>query len=437
MKLLFSFAMPLMFGNVCQQLYVVVDAAIVGQGVGMEALAALGTMDWINWMMLGIAQGFTQGFAVRAAQKFGEGNLPELKRYVGQSAVLSVILALAGAILSQLLLPVFMTLMRVPVELRDMAELYMRILLAGFPVVFFFNYGSSILRAVGDSKTPLAAMVTASILNVVLDVVAVFGLGWGIAGAAGATVFAQCVAGFICAGKIARTPEIYFGRAEVKRDRKLQSDLMRVSTPVAVKSLGVCFGGMVLQTVVNGFGMSFIAGYTATNKLCGLMEIAAISYGYAVTTYVGQNFGANQMERIKKGMRAAVGLSLATALLIAAIMIVFGRSITMIFISSDTPELMAAAGETAYTYLFVMSICLPALYLLHAFMAALQGMGHTSAAMVSGGIEFVMRVLISLISAYAGYAKGLFGAEVAAWIGSAVYLIMMYYYRIRKTECLQ
>jgi len=434
LKLLVLFALPLMFGNVCQQLYIVVDAAIVGRGVGVEALAALGTMDWISWLMVGFAQGFTQGFAVRVAQKFGEGNMPELKKYVGQAAVLTAVLAVVITVLGQVLLPVFLILMRVPAELQEMAVLYMRILLLGLPIVFFFNYGSAILRAVGNSSTPLKAMVVASVLNVMLDLIAVFGLGWGIAGAAGATVVAQCVAGFVCMRKIRRTPELYFGKKEMRLERLHTMDLLRVGTPIALKSMVICVGGMILQTVVNSFGMSFIAGYTATNKLCGLMEIAAVSFGYAITTYVGQNYGANQLARIKTGMRASFRLSVITACSIAAIMILFGRKITMLFIASDVPELVAAAGETAYRYLVVMSFGLPFLYFLHIYMASLQGMGFTSAALVSGGIEFFMRVVISQIAGFTGFSSGIFYAEVSAWLGSAIYLVWSYRRNVRKAE---
>lgn len=229
-KLLFSFALPLMFGNVFQQLYTVVDTAIVGKGVGMDALAALGTVDWLNWLFLGIAQGFTQGFCVRISQKFGEGDLAGMKRIAGQSAFLCVLIALIGAVLGQALLPVFLTLLRVPADLQPMAELYTRILLAGFPCVMFFNYCSSVLRAVGDSKTPLKAMIAAAITNIVLDCVAVFWFGWGIAGAAVATVFSQLLSGALCAVKLRKTQALQFGKQEFAPEGKLCRDLAGIGS---------------------------------------------------------------------------------------------------------------------------------------------------------------------------------------------------------------
>ena len=431
-KLLFAFSLPLMFGNVFQQLYTVVDTAIVGQGVGMEALAALGTVDWLTWMMLGIAQGYSQGFSVRIAQKFGEGDRKGLQRVIGQSAFLAIMLAIVCLVLGQVGLPAFLFLLRVPEELMGMGSLYIRIIIAGIPATMFYNYCAAVLRAVGDSKTPLKAMVVATVTNIVLDIVAVFVLDLGIGGAALATVISQVVSGIICAWKMKRTPELYFNKEDMRRDGMLQSNLIRIGTPAAMKNIIIALGGMVVQSIVNGFGMSFIAGFTATNKLYGLLEIAAISYGYALTTYVGQNYGAKKIERIKTGVRTAAGIAVATSIVIAALMFIFGRDITMLFISADSAELMKAAGDTAYLYLCVMSSCLPILYLLYVYLSAIQGTGNTVVPMISGIVEFTMRVGISLLIGYTGFENGIFGAEVFAWTGAATYLYINYRRIIRK-----
>lgn len=426
-KLLFFFALPLMFGNIFQQLYTVVDTAIVGRGVGMDALAALGTVDWLNWMILGIAQGFTQGFSVRMSQKYGEGDMAGLRRTIGVSVRLTVVITLLSMIFSQLFLGLFLEILRVPTELRGMASTYTRILFAGIPAVMFYNFTSSVLRAVGNSKTPLIAMVIAAVTNIALDALTVFVLGWGVAGAAAATVFSQCLSGLICAMKMVRTPELRFAKSDMKREPAMAKSLMALGFPVAVQNTIISVGGMAVQSIVNGFGMTFIAGFTATNKLYGILEIAAVSYGYAVTTYVGQNYGAGQWDRIRKGMTSAAVLSVATSMVISAVMLIFGREITMLFIESDVPEIEAAAGDTAYLYLAVMSAFLAVLYLLHAYRSALQGMGNTFIPMVSGIIEFVMRVGVAAVIGMTGYENGIFFAEVAAWAGAAVILMISYY----------
>ena len=427
MKLLFFFALPLMFGNIFQQLYTVVDTAIVGRGVGMDALAALGTVDWLNWMILGIAQGFTQGFSVRMAQKYGEGDHAGLRRTIGVSIRLTAGITMLSVIFCQLFLGLFLEILRVPEDLRGMAETYTRILFAGIPAVMFYNFTSSVLRSVGNSKTPLIAMVIAAVTNIVLDALTVFVLGWGVAGAAIATVFSQCLSGVICAVKIVRTPELRFTKSDMKREPVMAKSLLTLGIPVAVQNTIISVGGMAVQTIVNGFGMTFIAGFTATNKLYGILEIAAISYGYAVTTYVGQNYGAAQWDRIKKGMTSAAFLSVITSMVISAVMLIFGREITMLFIESDVPEIEAAAGDTAYMYLAVMSAFLAILYLLHAYRSALQGMGNTVIPMVSGIIEFVMRVGVAAVIGMTGYENGIFYAEVAAWAGAVVILVISYY----------
>lgn len=432
-RLLFSFALPLMFGNIFQQLYTVVDTAIVGQGVGMNALAALGTVDWLNWMMVGIAQGFTQGFCIRMSQKFGAQDLEGLKKTLGTSLLLTAAVAIVGTLIAQIGLPVFLSWMQVPEYLRADATLYSRIIMGGFTAVCFFNLCSSTLRAVGDSKTPLIAMVVAAVTNIVLDIVAVFVLKWGIAGAAAATIFSQLLSGVLCAVKIMNTPELRFETKHLRLNLSMAGDLMRIGIPGAAKNVIIAVGGMVVQTVVNSFdSMSFIAGFTATNKLYGLLEIAALSYGYAVTTYVGQNYGAGLIPRIRSGVRSANTLALLSSVAMAAVMLIFGREITMLFISREDMVLALEAGETAYRYLALMSLSLPVLYVLYVYMSALQGMGNTIAPMYSAVFELIIRIGVSLIVAQIGFRDGVFLAEVGAWFGGAITQALGYVLQIRK-----
>ena len=430
--LLITFALPLMFGNIFQQLYTVVDTAIVGRGVGMDALAALGTVDWLNWMLLGLATGLAQGFSVRVSQKFGEGDLPGMRRVIGQSAFLSALIALVCTLLAQLGIPLFLWLLRVPADLVPMARLYIRILFAGFPAVMFFNLCAAVLRAVGDSKTPLIAMAAASITNIALDAIAVFVLDLGIGGAAAATVLSQCLSGTICALRIWRSPDLRFTREDLRPQRELSVSLLRLGLPIGGKNVILSLGGIGLQSIVNGFGTGFIAGYTATNKLYGLLEIAALSYCYAVTTYVGQNYGAGEHDRIRKGMKSALGLFLCTALVLAVLMFAFGRPITGLFLSADDPQLLAEAADVAYTYFRVMAVCLPILYLLYLYQAGLQGLGQTGIGMVVGVVELVLRIAFALFSAGIHWPFGLFVAEVSAWWGGGLIFLVSYYRAARK-----
>ena len=433
MKLLFSFALPLMFGNIFQQLYTVVDTAIVGRGVGMTALAALGTVDWLNWMMLGIAQGFTQGFCIRMSQRFGAQDLEGLKKTLGNSILLTALVALAGTLIAQLGLPLFLDMMKVPAYLVPSATRYSRIIMGGFTAVCFYNLCSSTLRAVGDSKTPLIAMVIAAVTNIILDILTVFVLDWGIAGAAAATVFSQLLSGVLCAVKILQTPELRFEKRHVTLSLHTARDLMGIGIPAAAKNIIIAVGGMVVQTVVNSFdSMSFIAGFTATNKLYGLLEIAALSYGYAVTTYVGQNYGAGLIPRIRSGVGAANALALLSSVVIALVMFIFGRQITMLFISREDMALALEAGNTAYRYLCCMSAALPVLYMIYVYMSALQGMGNTIAPMLSAVFELIVRVGVSIAVARIAFRDGIFLAEVGAWVGGAATQALGYFLQIKK-----
>lgn len=431
-KLLLAFALPLMLGNVFQQLYTVVDTAIVGQGVGMTALAALGSVDWLNWLSLGIAQGFSQGFSVRMSQRFGQGDGDGLRRAIGASARLAIVITVLVTLIGQVSLRWLLVLLQVPVHLRPMAELYTRILMAGIPAVMFYNFCASVLRAVGDSKTPLIAMAISALTNIVLDSIAVFALGWGIAGAAAATVFSQLLSGAVCAIKMARSPMLRFGKEDMGRDSRLGRDLLGLGAPIAAQNVIIAVGGIAVQSVINGFDTTFIAGYTASSKLYGVLEIAAISYGSAVTTYVGQNYGAAQWERIRKGVRWALALSVATAAAIGGAMILFGRQITMLFISTESAAEAGAAGETAYQFLCVMGGFLIVLYLLYAYRSALQGMGNTRIPLLSGIVEFAMRIGIAVYVGFRGPQEGIFLAEVAAWAGAAILLCISYYHDAAK-----
>ena len=427
LRLMAAFALPLMLGNAFQQFYTVTDTAIVGRGVGMDALAALGTVDWLTWMMIGIAQGLTQGFSVPMAMQYGRGDHGELRRTIGYSVRLSAVIALICLVFSEMMLPLFLSFLRVPAELKGMASLYAGIIFGGIPAIVFYNLTASVLRAVGDSKTPLAAMIAASVVNIGLDLLTVFVFHWGIAGAAGATVFSQLLSGAICAAKIARSPVLRFTKDDMRRDPALGKSLLGFGLPIAMQNTIIAVGGITIQSVVNGFSISFIAGFTATNKLYGIFEICALSYGCAVMTYVGQNYGAGLTERIRKGMRSALLLAVLTSVVIGGVMIAVGRPVTAFFIEAEDPLVAAAAADTAYRYLFTMAVCLPVLYLIFVYRSALEGMGNTLVPLLSSVLELFLRVGLASYIGATGWENGIFLAEVSAWFGAAAILSTAYY----------
>lgn len=430
-KLILGLALPLMFGNIFQQLYTVMDTLIVGRVLRVHALAALGASDWLNWMILGLVTGITQGFCILAAQKFGAGKTEELKETVGASITLSAVSAIVIEILSQMLVLPLLKLLDTPSDILPMALLYLRILFAGIPIVMAYNLLASLLRALGDGRTPLYAMVVASVLNILLDILFVAGLRTGVGGAAIATLIAQAVAALYCLRVILRMEILRIRPVHLRPERRLAWQLFSLGTPMAAQNTIIAIGGLVIQSIVNGFGVIFIAGYTASNKLYGILEIAATSYGYAMVTYVGQNLGAGLWQRIRQGVRHALGIALATSVVIAIAMLLTGRMLVGSFIIGSPQEVLEAT-EIAYYYLAIMSIFLPILYLLHLYRSSLQGMGDTMLPMASGIAEFVMRTGAALTLPHILGQEGIFYAEVLAWVGADLILITAYYVRIHK-----
>ena len=429
--LIITFALPLMVGNVFQQLYTVVDTMVVGKALGVGALAALGAADWLNWMMLGTIQGLTQGFGILMAQEFGAGRPERLRKVVGNATILSVLGALLLLAAGQLIARPVLVLLQTPEEIIGNALLYLRIMFLGVPIVMAYNFLASILRSLGDGKTPLHAMIVAALTNIVLDLVFVLVFHWGIAGAAVATLIGQFVSVLFCLWHIRRIEMLALKRADFCLEGALGRRLLFLGSPMALQNVIISVGGMIVQFVVNGFGVLFIAGFTATNKLYGVLEVAATSYGYAMITYVGQNLGAGKIDRIRKGMRAALGVAMVTAVAIGVAMLVFGKFILGWFISG-TPQEVEQTMQVAYFYLAVMSVCLPILYVLHVTRSAIQGMGNTVLPMVSGIAEFMMRALTAVLLPLAVGETGIFFAEVMAWAGADVILVISYVKTVKK-----
>lgn len=430
-RLILSFALPLMLGNLFQQFYTIADAAIVGQVLGVSGIAAVGAAEWIIWMMQGMIQGFTQGFAIQMSQDFGAGQYKRLRHAIANSALLSAasaVILLAGG---QLFAVWMLRTLHTPESVWADTMLYMRTMFWGIPIVMAYNLFASILRSLGDGKTPLYAMIFASFINIGLDLFFVPVLHLGVFGAAAATVLAQCCSSIVCLAKILHVDILKLRREDFSVDLYLHLRLMKLGMPMAFQNFVISVGGMIVQSVVNGFGVAFIAGFTATNKLYGMLEVAGTSYGFAMTTYTGQNLGAGKMERIRKGYREALVIAVLTSVAIAAVMILAGKWILLCFINGD-PEMTADTLAIAYHYLFIMSVCLPVLYYLHVTRSCIQGLGNTVLPMVSGCAEFAMRTAAALLLPLAFGQDGIFYAEIAAWAGADLVLFFSFYYCIGK-----
>ena len=432
-RLIFTFAIPLMLGNMCQQLYSMVDTIVVGQGVGVEALAALGAADWLNWMILGIIMGFTQGFSILVSQKFGSQNADELRKSVAMSFKLGILMAVVLTILSLVFAKPILLLLNTPNNIINQSLTYLRIVFSGIIVITFYNLFSSILRALGDSKTPLYAMIIAALINIALDLLFVMVFQMGVAGAAIATVIAQIFSSIFCFNVLRKIDILKMHKEDWKLELKIVQTLVRLGSLTAFQNIVISVGGMVVQSVVNGFGFIFVAGFTATNKLYGLLELAGVSFGYSVATFVGQNLGAKEYDRVRKGTKVAWKINVSISIVLALIMVPFGKVVLHLFVSGD-PTQVSQVLAIAYKYLLTMCLFLPVLYTLHIYRSSLQGMGDTFWPMVSGIAELVMRVLVAIFLPMLLAEDGIYYAEITAWIGAVSILLLAYRYKDQHLE---
>jgi putative MATE family efflux protein len=347
--------------------------------------------------------------------------------------VLAAICALVMLVIAQCMVTPALRILQSPDEVVPMATVYLRIIYCGIPVIMTYNMTSSILRALGDGQTPLYAMIVASLTNIALDMLFVLVFGWGVAGAAVATVIAQILASVYCILTIRKIEILKLERKDFSLDADMDKRLCILAAPMAFQNGIIAVGGMIVQTVVNGFGVAFIAGFTATNKLYGVLEVAATSYGFAMTTYTGQNMGAGQTKRISQGIRAGLLIGIGTSIVITTVLMITGKWILGCFISVEEAG-GTEAMEVAWEYLRYMIIFLPILYVLHVVRSCIQGMGNTVIPMVSGISEFCMRTGSAFLMPLLMGERGLMFAEIIAWAGADLILIPGYLHERKKLQ---
>lgn len=430
-KLILLFTLPILAGNIFQQLYSLVDTLVVGRVEGVTALAAVSSAGWLDWTMLGLAMGLAQGFAIQIAQCFGAGDHEDLRRSLGQSLTLSVLVVVVLEIVAQLLLRPVLTLMNAPPDTYELSCIYLRIVFGGLPVVMGFNLLAGFLRSVGNSRTPLIAMTSAALCNIALDILFVAGFGWGVVGVATATVISQGISCIICLVSVLRLPILRISRSHLRLTRDVTGRLMRLGIPISFQNFIISVGGLVLQGVVNAQGFIFMAGYSAAGRLQGLIELAGTALSAAVGTFTGQNIGARKLDRVKLGLRKSVQIAAVLALIMGSIVLIWGKPMLKLFIEDD-PAIVEQVLTYGYRFLIFMGSGLIALYMLFVYRSTLQGLGDTFIPMISGIVELFMRIGGALLLPLLIGEWGIYLAEIMAWIGAAVLLIWGYYKRIRN-----
>lgn len=427
-KLLVGFALPIMVGNAFQLLYSVADSAVVGRLLGVTAFAAVGGTGFYYWLAFSVTLGLTQGFGTLLAQRFGADDLPGFRKTIAMALLLACALGATLSCAFALVAKPVLVMLNTPSDIIDDAALYLHIILGAGVVTFVYNTSAAVLRAAGDSKTPLYAMIFASGINIVLDIAFVLAVPT-IAAVAVATVIAQVFACGFCLRAIMKTDVLRLTRRDWAVDTDSMKALLGLGGPIAFRDFVIALGSLPVQYVINGYGAVFVAGVAAPKKLYGFLNIIGDGMEGAAAVFVAQNFGAGLFDRIKSGVRTAAGVMLAGSAVIAVGLFIFGRGILGFMLTGNDA---AAAIDIAVGQLNVMAVCLPTLYLLCLYRAVIQGMGNSVVPMAAGFVELALRIAAALVlPGYIG-ARGVYFVEVAGWPVCAVMLYIAYHAVYRR-----
>ena len=394
MKHLLAFTWPLLIGNVFQQFYNMVDSVIVGNFVGPAALAAVGTCGSFGFLFFSLAGGLATGIGILVSQYFGAKNERALRATIANSFFILTVSSFAVTVIGVSLCRAILRLISCPESILPDAALYLRLTTFGIIFIAFYNGISSILRALGDSKTPLYFLILASLVNVVLDLLFVVYFGWAVLGVALATVISQAVSAVACLiYAFAKVPYFRFSRKDLRPDTTIVARSFRIGIPVALQSSLIAISCIMLQGVVNSFGEIVMATFTVASRLEQLIHMPFQSLAAAITTYAGQNYGAQNIDRVRKGMHRGIFLVAALSLLLVPVVFVFGRTMIAFFVKDrDVIEMgYVALKLTCFFYFPLGMIYIPR--------ASLNGCGDANFAMMNGLVEVVCRILFAHVLA--------------------------------------
>lgn len=429
LPLIFNFTLPLLLGNALQQTYSLVDAAIVGKFLGINALASVGASTSVVFLILGFCNGCCGGFAIPVAQKFGARDYLSMRRFVSVSLKLAVVMSVAVAVITSLLCAFILRSMQTPDNIFEGAYYYLLITFIGVPCTFFYNLLSSIIRALGDSKTPFWFLLFATVLNIILDLFCILVLGWGVAGAAIATVVSQGLSALLCYRYMYRKFDIL---RTTPSDRKFRTDLAKqllsIGMPMGLQFSITAIGSIMLQSANNALGTACVAAFTAAMRIKMFFMCALDSLGMAMATYSGQNYGAGKPDRIWQGIKSAVLMMIIYIAVVDVIIWLWVEDFATLFIDSSETEVLT------YTARFLhINVCFfPLLGLLSVLRYSIQGAGYTKLAMFSGVSEMVARILVSVIAVPLWGFWGVCFGDPTAWLFANLFLVPAFIYVYRQ-----
>lgn len=432
MKLILNFAVPLLFGLLFQQLYNLVDTMIVGLYLGVDDLAAVGSTGCINFMVIGFCMGVCNGFAIPVSHKFGAKDYQGMRKYVANCVWLGIVFSIILTVVTALLCRDILTLMKTPDNIIDGAYNYIFVIFLGIPTVFLYNIVAGVIRATGDSKTPVIFLVLSSVINIALDLVFLICLKMGVAGAAWATVISQGVSGVACLVYMVKKFEILrIRKGEWKFEGHMALELCNMGVPMGLQYSITAIGSVVLQTAANTLGSNAVAAMTAASKLGNFFACPLDALGSTMATYGGQNVGAGKLERIGKGLKSCLILGIGYSVIAFAIAALFGGKLSMLFVSGSETEII----RNSHMYLIINTGFYFLLALVNIVRFLIQGMGFSGVAIFAGVFEMVARSIAGFgLVPIIGFVGVSLGSPIA-WLMADMFLIPTYFYACRKLRC--
>ncbi len=433
LKSVIRFALPIMASSMLQYNYSLVDNIIVGRYVSPEALAAVGSVGPIGSFIVGAALGLTSGFSIPVSHAFGEGDKKKLSHYAGGSISLAFLIGLILVVTSHLLSGPLLRLIGTPEEIIGLASAYINILYYGIPFQMLSNNFTAISRSVGESKKPLYFFCVSVVVNFFLDLLFVKEFQWGVEGAAVATLISHIVACSLNGIYVLRfNRQVSITRQDLRIDRRTAWRQIKLGIPVSLQFTVTSIGSMCLQSVVNSFGTSVIAGFTAAGRVEQLTNIPMSGLGVANQTFVGQNYGAKNYERILTSVKKIFMLDICISVVMSLLLFTIWEPVVSLFLTEENPEIMAAASR----YILAIAQCYSLVAILFVMRNTLQGLGFTYANSVAGLGEFFGRLSIAFVLTPALGFDAVCYAGPAAWLLADIPLIIIYLHKARKFRTL-
>ena len=427
--LILGFSIPMLAGLLFQQMYNLVDTIIVGQTLGDSALAAVGSTGSINFLINGFCMGICSGFAIPVAQRFGAESYDSMRKFVGNSIILSAIFAIVITTFVSIFCFQILEIMQTPEDIIELAYSYISIIFFGIPVTFLYNLTAGIMRSLGDSKTPTYFLIMAAGINIVLDIVFIIVLGMSVDGPALATVISQLIAGLSCLIYMKKKfPILKLKRSDLKLGPHHSQVLISMGIPFGLQYSITAVGSVILQTAVNGLGTIAVASMTAGAKVSMFVVCPFDALGGTMATYAGQNVGAKNIPRVKKGVWTAQLLGTIYAVFIFIVLYFAGRYILRLFTSTDI------VIEQAMMFLLANGITYTLLAAVNIFRFAIQGMGFSTFAIYSGVMEMIARILVAFTFVPMIGFSGAIWASPVAWLFAVIFLVPGLYYCCRKLD---